>query len=99
SCARARLSLPDALPISCGEVAAVPVVPDVRFRARATPEPQMLRLGGRDDEAGPVQLDAGRAYAFVGEQRPGHGRVHPHRQIRIRSEEHTSELQSRENLV
>src|SRR5690606_42136582 len=81
------LSLHDALPISVH-------VPEARHAVLVGAE-QAQQLGG-EGEFGAVeghQVDRGHRLAAV---RPGH--LLPHHPG-VRSEEHTSELQSRENLV
>src|SRR5690606_41646590 len=87
-----RLSLPDALPISGG------------FYPCRTPRP---RLAGRD--GGTTEAGKGRGRIAMGATAVGRrasrysGRARPASRLRgeglSRSEEHTSELQSRENLV
>lgn len=63
------------------EVAAVAVFADVRLQPRARAEPELARLGRRDDEACPVELDTRRAKPLVRLERHHRRHIRPHRQI------------------
>ena len=63
------------------QVAAVAVAPQMLLQIRQSAEPQGRRFVGRDDEAGPVQLDAGRGEAQVRQQRDRRGNIRPDPQV------------------